>query len=169
MNIWNVVAGGTGLLAIAVIGSFLLPRHIHVERQATLTAAPEVILELATSNKGYQRFNPYVSSDPDLKIRPFGPDEGIGSGFKFEGREGKGQQIVAAITKNSVRYDIDLGSMGNPKQTITAKAEPNGTHVIWSMDADLGMNPIARVFGLFMDGMVGPTLERGLSNLDTAT
>jgi hypothetical protein len=37
------------------------------------------------------------------------------------------------------------------------------------MQADMGLNPIKRTFGLFMDKMIGKTLEQGLSNLNTAT
>lgn len=169
MNIWNIAAGGGCLLVVAVIGTFFLPRHIHIERQATLAGTPQAVIALAASNRGYQKFNPYLSTDPDLKISLFGPQRGVGSGFRFDGKEGKGRQTVAAVTENSVRYDIDLGAMGKPTQKIVAEARPEGTRVVWSMDADLGMNPIARVVGLFMDGMIGKTFERGLSNLDAAT
>ncbi len=55
--------------------------------------------------------------------------------------------------------------MGTPTQTITVAAAPEGTKVTWAMDTDMGMNPIARVFGLFMDRMMGATFARGLKNM----
>ncbi len=30
---------------------------------------------------------------------------------------------------------------------------------------DLGINPVLRVMGLFMDGMIGPSFELGLANI----
>jgi hypothetical protein len=37
------------------------------------------------------------------------------------------------------------------------------------MDADLGSNPAMRIFGLFMDRMIGKIFQRGLVNLAAAT
>lgn len=168
MTIWTILAGGMGLVALLGAGTLLLPKTVHVERHAKVAASPETILELAASNHGYQTFNPYLTSDPELKIKPFGPDTGVGSGFHFDGKEGKGTQTVAKVTETSVRYDIDLGAMGKPVQEISAQGLPDGTRVTWTMDMDLGFNPVARVFGLFLDGMVGRSFEQGLDNLASA-
>lgn len=168
MTIWTILAGGAGVIALAAVGTFLLPKQVHVERKTIVSATPDAILALAASNEGYQRFNPYLTTDPDLKISPFGPASGVGSGFSFDGKEGKGRQTVAGVSANSVRYDIDLGTMGQPTQMIHTIPTAGGTLVTWSMDMDLGYNPVARVFGLFMDGMVGKTFEQGLDNLASA-
>ena len=104
-----------------------------------------------------------------MKITHFGPETGVGSGFHFDGKDGKGNQTVAAISENSVSYMIDLGAMGQPTQTISVTPTDDGSLVVWSMDADMGMNPIARVIGRFMDGMMGKTFESGLQNLASAT
>jgi len=165
MTILTVVSGVAGVLAVSAAATLLLPRHIHVERKMTMNAGVQEILALAASNTGYQDFNPYSGSDPDLKITHFGPETGVGSGFHFDGKEGKGSQTVSAITDNSVTYAIDLGPMGQPTQTITVTPSEEGSLVVWSMDADMGMNPIARVIGRFMDGMMGKTFEAGLKNL----
>ncbi|WP_422039985.1 SRPBCC family protein [Roseibium sp.] len=169
MTIWTILAGGAGVVALLGAGTLLLPKNVHVERHAKIAASPETVLELAASNHGYQTFNPYLTSDPELKIKPFGPDTGLGSGFHFDGKEGKGTQTVAKVTETSVRYDIDLGAMGKPVQEISAQGLPDGTKVTWTMDMDLGFNPVARVFGLFLDGMVGRSFEQGLDNLASAT
>ena len=169
MDTMTLVTGSAGAIALLVAATFLLPRHVHVERQATIDATSGEVIKLASSSEGYQKFNPYLSSDPTLEITPFGPVSGIGSGFHFEGKEGKGKQVVAEITDKSVRYDIDLGAKGQPVQTIKTAKTPKGLLVTWSMDADMGMNPIARIIGLFMDGMIGKKLERGLVNLASAT
>ena len=169
MTLWTLLAATAAGLGLAAGGTLLLPRQVHVERQATLAAPADTILALAASNTGYQRFNPYLSADPRLQITPFGPDTGIGSGFRFDGKDGKGSQTVAAVTPTSVRYDIDLGAMGRPVQQIAAEPVAEGTRVTWSMEMDIGFNPMARVFGLFMDRMVGQTFEQGLENLAAAT
>ena len=165
IQVFSAVAALVGALGV---GALLLPRHVSVERAATLAAQPADVLRLAASNAGYQRFNPYRDSDPGLSIALFGPDSGVGSGFRFEGREGRGTQTVAAVETDAVRYAIDLGRMGRPTQTIRAEARDGGAHVTWTMQADMGFNPVARVMGLFLDRLVGPTFERGLANLEAA-
>ena len=63
---------------------------------------------------------------------------------------------------------IDLGAMGQPVQTFTLIPAGNATKVVWSTEARFGMNPIGRVFGLFLDGQLGPIYERGLKKLEKA-
>lgn len=169
MTVLTVLTGVGGCLALAAAGAFLLPRYVNVERQATIDAQASEIIALAASNKSYQHFNPYLAADPGLKISHFGPDTGVGSGFHFDGKDGKGSQTVSGVSAFGVRYDIDLGAMGQPTQQIGVAPAAQGTHVTWTMNMDLGFNPIARVMGLFMDGIVGKTLEQGLENMAAAT
>ena len=169
MELSQILTIGAGVLTLAIASTYLAPQHVHVERSQIVKASPAEIIKLASSNVGYQQFNPYKASDPNLKIELFGPKTGVGSGFKFDGKEGKGSQTVVSVSDNKVVYQIDLGAMGKPTQTIEVKAVSGGSEITWSMDADMGKNPIARVIGLFMDGMMGKVFTSGLSNLKTAT
>lgn len=169
MALIQTLSYGAAALALAVAATYLIPAKVHVERTAQVAAAPQAILALATSTEGYQRFNPYRAADPALEISPFGPQSGVGSGFHFDGKDGKGSQTVAEIGADFVRYDIDLGPMGTPTQTLRVLPAAEGSTVIWSMDADMGLNPIARVMGLFMDRMMGKTFNDGLSRIAAAT
>lgn len=154
-----------GVLTLAVASTYMIPSAVHVERTAIIDAEPAKVIAMAASTEGFQLINPYASTDPDLKITPFGPASGVGAGFHFDGKDGKGSQTVAAVTADQVTYAIDLGAMGTPTQTITVTAADGGTRVTWAMDTDMGMNPVARVIGLFMDRMMGATFARGLKNL----
>ena len=154
----------TIVAAIALI-ALLLPREVIVTRQADIEMHPDDIIARVSSTEGFQTFNPYRTTDPGLKITPFGPASGIGSGFKFEGKEGKGTQTVTAVTASCVTHLIDLGAMGKPVQTINAKAIATGARVTWTVTSDMGYNPVFRIFGLFMDRMLGKTYEQGLNNI----
>ncbi|MEM9343396.1 MAG: SRPBCC family protein [Pseudomonadota bacterium] len=165
MTLGTTLALTAGVAALAVAATYLLPSQVQVTRTSVIDAAPDGILALAASTEGYQAFNPYAATDPDLSITPFGPASGVGAGFAFDGKEGKGTQTVAEVSDTHVTYHIDLGAMGKPVQTITVRPVDGGTEVTWRMDADMGANPVFRVFGLFMDGMMGKTFDRGLANL----
>ncbi|MGX9355480.1 SRPBCC family protein [Roseobacteraceae bacterium S113] len=165
MNFKKIAAcTGLGVAALAA-ATFALPRHVTIERTATMQAAPEAVIELAASNTGYQAFNPYKDLDPNLQVEMFGPASGVGSGFSFESKDGTGQQTVASVTADQVVFDIDLGPRGQPTQAISAVVVDGATEVTWSMEMDLGMNPVFRVMGLFMDDMIGPNFELGLANI----
>jgi hypothetical protein len=164
-KIATYTACGVAALAIATQA---LPRHVNIERVAIIDAAPEAVIELAASNTGYQAFNPYKDLDPNLSVEMFGPTSGVGSGFSFESKDGAGQQTVASVTQDQVTFDLDLGPLGQPTQAISAVAVDGATEVTWSMDMDLGVNPLFRVMGLFMDGMIGPNFELGLANIADA-
>ena len=169
MNIQSYLLIGAGVIAALGLLAFTLPQKVHVEREAIIKAEPDKIFALASSNKGFQAFNPYKSADPDLKIELFGPTKGVGSGFKFDGKDGKGTQTISALESNkSVTMQIDLGAKGTPTQTFNFHKVATGTRVVWGLDADFGNNPIGRIIGLFMDKMMGKTFERGLSNLSLA-
>lgn len=168
MTFINFAAYAVGGIALLSLATLALPRHVSVERSAVLNASADAVLTLAASNTGFQRFNPYKSKDPALKIDLYGPDTGVGSGFHFDGKDGKGSQTVASVTGQMVSYNIDMGALGKPKQSIAVAPVDNGTEVTWRVDSDMGFNPMFRVFGLFMDGMMGPTFELGLENLADA-
>ena len=165
MNIKKIALYSVGGLAALAVATLALPRHVSIERTAMMDAPPEAVIELAASNSGYQTFNPYKDLDPNLQVEMFGPASGVGSGFSFESKDGAGQQTVSAVTSEQVTFALDLGPLGQPTQAISAVAVGGATEVTWTMDMDLGMNPVFRVMGLFMDGMIGPNFERGLAKM----
>ena len=169
MNTQTYLIIGAAVIGTLGLLSFTLPSTVHVEREAVIKAEPSQIFVLASSNKGFQSFNPYKDVDPDLYIELFGPETGVGSGFNFNGKDGKGSQTITSLVDNkSITMQIDLGAKGKPTQTFSLQKVANGTKVIWGLDADFGYNPIGRAIGLFMDKMMGETFEHGLKNLSIA-
>ncbi|MGL4439454.1 MAG: SRPBCC family protein [Bosea sp. (in: a-proteobacteria)] len=158
----------TGLgAAAAVAATFLLPAAVRFERSRTIADTPNSLVAVLDSGAGYQKMNPYKDADPNLNITLQGPERGIGSGFAFKGKDGTGTQTIIAMEEGrSVTMLIDMGAMGKSTHTYLLQPATGGTTVTWRMDAGFGMNPIGRVFGLFLERMLGPTMERGLANLD---
>jgi Polyketide cyclase / dehydrase and lipid transport len=166
MSLTSIALYGLGAVFVLAAGTMLLPRHVSVQRHASIKGDASAIITMAASNEGYQRFNPYKNSDPNLKTKMIGPASGVGSGFKFESKDGSGTQTVTAVTADTVTYAIDLGAMGKPTSSIAVAPDSGKTKVTWRTDMDMGFNPIGRVMGLFMDGMLGKTYETGLKNIE---
>ncbi|MEO0544476.1 MAG: SRPBCC family protein [Pseudomonadota bacterium] len=160
-----------GAIAVAAVVAvpFVLPSSKTVERSAVIEAPADKVFALVASNEGYQSFNPYKVKDENLKITMHGPSHGIGSGFAFDGKDGKGTQTIVAMEENrSVTMQIDLGAMGKPVTEFRLSPQNGNTEVTWSTKSEFGFNPIGRVVGLFLDGMLGPVYELGLEELNKA-
>ncbi|MGL4488437.1 MAG: SRPBCC family protein [Rhizobiaceae bacterium] len=167
MYIRKIATGIAATLGLIVAGTFLLPSTATVERKKVIAANDAALFALISSNEGFQTFNPYKDTDPNLLITLSGPANGIGSGFAFKGAEGEGTQTITALEPNrSITMEIDLGAMGKPIQSFDLAPVEGGTEVTWRVKSDFGYNPMGRVFGMFMDGMLGPIYERGLGNLE---
>lgn len=158
--------GGLAVVAIPVLPLILLPSKAHVERSILVSASPSTVFAVVRSQRGFDRFNPFKIEDPSLKTEFTGPDFGPGATMSWRGKAGEGKQTVLRETRNrSVVMQLDLGVQGRPLQTFRLSEALGGTRVTWALDADLGMNPVARVFGLQLDRMLGPTYETGLARL----
>lgn len=160
-----VISGAVVLLGLAVT-LFFLPARAEVSRSAIVPASPEVIYELLSTSAGFDRINPFRNRDAALAVAFSGPPSGVGASFLWSGKEGSGRQTISAVKPNEeVVMQLDLGQMGAPVQTLRLLPVAGGTQVTWSLEAEFGSNPLAKVFGLVMDGMLGGTYEQGLANL----
>ena len=170
MPITSLLLSGSAVVALGVAATYLAPRNVKVQRSKITASSPAQVLALAAATEGYQTFNPCRSDNPDLAITPFGPasGKGSGSGFAFATGSMKGTQTIIEVASDHVTYAIDLGPQGKPTQIITARPVSGGTEVTWTMQADIGINPVARSVGLFMDRMIGKTFDQGLANLAAA-
>jgi carbon monoxide dehydrogenase subunit G len=67
--------------------------------------------------------------------------------------------------EKAVALTLVFAGEGSAAATIALEPAGAGTKVVWAFDSDLGFDPIARYFGLLIDGMVGPDYEKGLAKL----
>jgi len=160
------------LLIVAIAAAYMLPRNVHVERSATIAAPRATVFTLLNSYKQFNRWSPWFELDPEARYTYEGPGAGVGAKLSWVGNEqtlGSGSQVITASEPyEKVAADVDFGQGGGPaKQVYTLTAEGAGTKVSWSMDVDLGMNPIGRYFGLGVEGMIGKDFEKGLALLKT--
>ena len=160
------------LLIVAIVAAYLLPRHVLVERSATIAAPQATLFTVLNSFKHFNTWSPWFELDPAAKYTYEGPGAGAGAKVSWVGNPqtlGSGSQVITASEPYTrVAADVDFGQGGSPaKQVYALSADGTGTKVSWSMDVDLGMNPIARYFGLGFDGMIGRDFDKGLILLKT--
>ena len=158
------------LLIAAIAAAYMLPRHVRVERSATIAAPKATLFTLLNSFKQFNRWSPWFELDPEAKYTYEGPGAGVGAKLTWVGNPqtlGSGSQIITASEPfEKIASDVDFGQGGSPaRQVFTLTADGAGTKVSWSMEVDLGRNPVARYFGLGFDGMIGRDFDKGLDLL----
>ena len=157
-----------GLLLLAVIVAYLLPRNIHVERTISIDAPRATVFPLINGYKSFNEWSPWFELDPQAKYTYEGPAEGVGAKMSWVGDPGTlgsgSQTITASVDSSRVLTDVDFGQ-GTAKQVIALSGDGQKTTVTWGIDLDLGMNPVGRYFGLMFDGMIGKDFEKGLAKL----
>lgn len=165
----RILAAIVVIVAVAAGASYLMPRHVEVTRSMTIDAAPETIFPLISNLKQTEEWSPWLEADPDIKLTYEGAPSGEGQVLKWESEEmGSGSQTVTAVSDNeSVTTALDFGDRGTAEARLTLDPSGDTTEVTWSLDADMGNNPVGRYMGFFMDDMVGDEYEKGLARLKT--
>lgn len=167
----RVVLGLVALVMVLAAVGFVLPREVMVTRSATVNAPPEAVYPHVASLKRFTAWSPWQAMDPGMTQTFEGPEEGVGAKMSWQSSNpdvGNGtQEITAAEPGKRVDYRMAFGGMPPATAAFVLTPEGTGTRVDWQLNADMGMNPVGRWFGLMMDGMVGPDFERGLATLKT--
>lgn len=165
----NILIGLVALVAVAAIVGMFLPRHVAVQREILVEAAPETVFPQVASLQAFSEWSPWGDLDPDMVVTYSGPETGVGNVMEWTSEHpnvGNGrQEIIEVVENESVRTALDFGDMGTAEAWWRLTPEGDGTRVVWGLTADMGGGPVGRWFGLMMDGWVGADYERGLSQL----
>lgn len=154
------------LLTVAI--GFFLPSKVHVERSQAINAPSEIIHEQINNLKNWNRWSPWYKMDTAVKIEYNGIDTGAGASYKWASmnkKVGSGSMTITSSSADSICTAMDFMENGIATGKFVFLKENNTTKITWMMEMDMGMNPIGRIFGLFMDKMIGPDFESGLANL----
>lgn len=160
---------GLFVLVLLLLGvGFLLPADFKVQRTATINAPAATVYALISAPKAWKDWSVWNERDPNMKVSYSGPEAGAGAKWSWESpTEGNGNmEFVSAKPDQEIGYKLsfpDFGMTSDGLLTLTPTGE--GVSISWSNQGNLGMNPLNRWFGLFMDKMVGPDFEAGLAKL----
>jgi uncharacterized protein YndB with AHSA1/START domain len=160
-----------GLVALAVLLlaiGLLLPRHFRVERAANINAPAEKVYALLADPREWKRWTVWNQRDPAMKIDYSGPASGAGARWAWQSKtEGNGAMEFTEVLPNQrIGYTLSFPDFGMQSAGVVAIAPASaGVRVSWTNEGELGVNPVNRWFGLFMDRMVGKDFDAGLANL----
>ena len=162
-----------GLTALFLLGGFVLPSQVHVERSLFIPAPAAVIFSEISDLNRWDAWSPWAAMDPDMALTVTG--QGVGQTMTWHSDDpmvGDGQQTITALTDaQQLATHLDFGKQGMADATFTLMPQSGGTQVVWALDTDMREGvplldqPFSTYFGLVMDRLVGADYEQGLQNL----
>jgi hypothetical protein len=162
-------------VAVVLVGALLgfagtRPDSLHVERTATIKAAPDKIFPLIADFHRWSSWSTYEKVDPAMKRDYSGAANGTGAVYEWEGnmQVGQGRMEILDASQPSrvtIRLDFIKPLEGHDVAEFTLVPQGDSTTVTWTMD---GPTPyVGKLIGVFlnMDAMIGDQFETGLANL----
>ncbi|TGL56927.1 SRPBCC family protein [Leptospira jelokensis] len=164
----KILLGFVSFLILLLIVSALLPAQYHVERSITVNAAPNKVYPLLQNFAEWDKWSVWASLDPNQKVSVTGEPGKPGHKQEWNGPiNGKGSMTIDSAESN-VFVKMNLVFEEPQPMVATSKFElkPDGTKtiVIWHNEGNLDY-PIGRIFGLFLDSMLGKDFETCLAKL----
>jgi effector-binding domain-containing protein len=157
---------GGPLLLLLAIGIFL-PSRVHVERSITIDAPAATVFALVNDFHQVAKWSAWQETDPNASYTFAGPPRGVGASMAWDGNiVGNGSQtIVESIPYDRVVTELDLESRGDAKSVFELHSVVSGTELVWSLDAEFGVNLVGRFAGLTLDETFGSDFQTGLASL----
>jgi hypothetical protein len=157
----------SAMLALSLGIGYMLPGEFKVERTLVINASPEVVWSHINELSSWPKWDPWSSTDPDIK-HSFEGKAGVGHTMLWSGpRSGQGRfETIESQTLKHIRFKLTV-PQNSEARFLSFKLEDLGgkTRLTWIMDGVNTMQPIGNYFGLGMDRYIGPMYEQGLSNL----
>ncbi len=159
-----VVLLATGLVG----GGMMLSPAFSVKRSLLVNASPERVYSFVADPRGWKQWSVWNQRDPAMAIGYSGPASGAGAAWSWQSKsEGNGKMTLTSVEPGRrVAFDLKIADFATTSHgELRFTPEGAGTRVTWTMDGDIGDNPIYHWFALFADRMLGPDFEGGLTNL----
>ena len=163
---------GIVALLVLVIGVFL-PAKAHVEREVVIDAPAATVFALVSDTRRIQEWSPWTASEPNVAPAFSGPRRGVGATIHWADAAGASRgRPVAQTTVESVPFERVLSELQTSggetfRSALVLQPVERGTRVLWSFDADLGIDLVARYLRPMLTGRVADDLEKGLADLES--
>jgi effector-binding domain-containing protein len=157
------------LIGLPLLISLFLPAKVTVKRIKIIKATPSQLFTQVNKLKNWEKWSPWHSIDPNIKLKYNDISEGEGASYSWSSAHenvGNGKvTITESSPYDSIKIDMDFIENGKASGRYYFEKQKDSVKVTWMMDSDLP-NPLMKWFGLFMDSFVGPDFEKGLDNLE---
>lgn len=153
------------LLAISLIVAATMPNQYQIERSLEIQAPIEKIYPLIADFSQWKQWSPWFESEPSAAYTITGPASALGSKMEWNGKIiGKGSLEIKEVTPmEKIVMDLLITEPNEMEAKSSFELKPNGQNTIlhWNNEGPLSY-PMGRLFGPFLDKVIGRDFEMGL-------
>jgi len=156
------------LIGILLVVGLCMPEEWSVERTTIVNAEPAKIHPLVGNLESWPKWMPWIEEDPAMQVTFEGTAGAAGSRMVWKSEKMGNGQLTAlrSDAATGLEYELMMPEMGAPARgSIRYAKEGGGTRVTWKDEGTLGGNPILRLMGPLMEGMMGTYFDRGLAKM----
>tara|TARA_R110002050_G_scaffold300722_2_gene471946 strand:- start:91789 stop:92811 length:1023 start_codon:yes stop_codon:yes gene_type:complete len=141
-------------------------KEVSVSRSIVINAPMDDVFDQFNNIEKRVKWSPWEAMDSTMVVTVGEVSKGSGASYSWTSENsGNGTIIYKEVVPNQlIESKLYFGSMEEePSQGLMIFTEVgDGSQVTWEVHMDMGNNPFMRIFGRFMDDMVGTTFENGL-------
>lgn len=154
------------IILILVAYGYMQDRNVTVERSEVIKAPISLVFNQVNDLENRVQWSPW-EKDTTMNTTLGDITKGLGANYSWSSENsGSGRLEYVEVEKNQkIVSAIDFQEQGKAEGIFTFDEVEDGVKVTWTMNSDMGNNPLSRIFGRFMDAMVGPQFEKGLADL----
>lgn len=168
---WLGLVGALALAAVLLVGGLILPSAFSVSRSIVINAPADRVYALVADPRGWKQWSVWNRRDPAMQIEYAGPQSGTGAQWTWHSpSEGDGRMTFTdTVPAQHLGYELFLPDFGTTSRgDLSFKPEGSATRVTWTMNGDMGRNPLLHWVALNADSMIGKDFDAGLANLKVA-
>jgi len=160
------LAGLIGLFIVITLLSLLLPSKIKVSRAVVINASHDKILSQLNDLKNWKNWEPMFGSD-SVSIHFSEPSNQAGSVADITYKEKQAHVTITAIDSSSVKFLLQAKGENDIENEISVTTLDNnkGELVEWKSLTKLHWYPWDKLYGIFIDRLIGPNYEDALNHL----
>ncbi len=158
-----------GLTIIFVIFGLFQEREVSVSRAIIVNAPVEVVFDQFNDLNKRMVWSPWEKADSTMVPVLGDITKGKGANYSWTSpANGDGKITYVQVVQNQlIESALQFGPPEeDPAQGLMIFEEKeDGVKVTWEVHMDMGNNPVMRVMGRYLDGIVGETFESGLAEM----
>lgn len=156
------------LIGILLVVGLCMPKEWSVERTTVVNAEPAKLYPHVGNLEGWPQWMPCMEIDPAMTFTFEGSDGAPGSRMLWKSEKmGNGwMAVVRSDVATGLDYELMMDGFEEPTHgSIHYAAEGNATRLTWKDTGSFGSNPVFRLFGPLMEGMLEDFFDKGLANV----
>ena len=154
--------------AILCAIAFLLPKDKYISRSVEIDQEIDLVFNQVNTLKNWENWSAWSLNDSSATYEySTTPSSGKGAWQRWKSNTtGEGKLTIVESDKNKlIKTHLEFYEQGEGAGEWNFSFNNGKSSVEWTYHADLRYNPLARWIGLFLDSMLGQSLEQSLNSL----